>query len=162
MRGSFLLKETRGRLLMELELTSIINNSKHIQVRRGPFLWFLKAQQSLPGQRVYGEGLWLKLSGLSVCCIQCTSLTVWYVVCYQSVTRNSNNSSGYVYNGELITQPTPISHSPSKFKFWIWQFYFFSNSCFWCNQNYFSVYNLCHLHSTYLQSFTSELFVSIS
>jgi len=27
---------------------------------------------------------------------------VLYVVCYQSVTRNSNNISGYVYNRELI------------------------------------------------------------
>ena len=35
-------------------------------------------------------------------------LTVLYVVCYQSVTRNSNSISGYVYNREFITQPTPI------------------------------------------------------
>ena len=51
-----------------------------------------------------------------------------YVVCYQSVTRNSDNISGYVYNRELITQPKPISHSPSKFKFWILQLDFFSQT----------------------------------
>ena len=40
-------------------------------------------------------------------------LTVLYVVCYQSVTRNSN-ISGYVSNREFITQPTPVSHSPQQ------------------------------------------------
>jgi len=35
-------------------------------------------------------------------------LTVLLFDCYQSVTRNSNNISGYVYNREFITQPTPI------------------------------------------------------
>ena len=75
----------------------------------------LKAQQSLPGQRVKGEGLWLNsLDYLLVCYTQCSILTVLYVVCYQSVTRNSNNISGYVYNIEYITQPTPISHSPRQ------------------------------------------------
>ena len=40
-------------------------------------------------------------------------LTVLYVVCYQSVTRNSNNISGSVYNRELteslhqLATPTP-------------------------------------------------------
>jgi len=29
---------------------------------------------------------------------------MFYVVCYQSVTRNSNNISGYVYNREFITK----------------------------------------------------------
>ena len=80
----------------------------------------LKAQQSLPGQRVKGEGLWLNsLDYLLVCYTQCSILTVLHVVCYQSVTRNSNNISGYVYKRELIIQPTPISHSAAKFKFWI-------------------------------------------
>ena len=59
--------------------------------------YLLKAQQSLPGQRGNGEGLWLNsLDYLPVCYTQCTSLTVLYVVCYQSVTRYANNSSGYV------------------------------------------------------------------
>ena len=59
------------------------------------------------------EGLWLNsLDYLLVCYTQRSSLTVWYVVCYQSFTRNSSNSSGKVYNREFITQPTPISHSP--------------------------------------------------
>jgi len=49
---------------------------------------------------------------------------------------------GYVYTREFITQPIPISHFPGKFKFWIWQLYFFSNSCFWwCYQTYVSEYN---------------------
>ena len=60
--------------------------------------------------------------GLSPCLLYSVIfLTVLCVVCYQSFTRNSNNSSGYAYNSEFITQPTPICHSPSKFKFWIWQ-----------------------------------------
>jgi len=63
--------------------------------------------------------LWTINSGLSTCYIHCSILTVWYIVSYQSVTRNS--SCGYVYNREFITQPTPISHSPGKFKFWIWR-----------------------------------------
>ena len=72
-------------------------------------LFHLKAQQSLPGQPVNGEGLWLNsLDYLPVCYTQRSMLTVLYVGYYQSVTRNSNNSSGYVYNRELITQPTPI------------------------------------------------------
>ena len=57
----------------------------------------LKAQQLLP-----------------VCYTQRSISTLLYVVCYQSVTRNSNNISGYVYNREH----TQISHSPGKFKFW--------------------------------------------
>ena len=61
----------------------------------------LKAQQSL----------WA--ISLSVI-LECSILTVLYVVCYQSVTRNSNNISGYNYNRELITQPIPISHSPAN------------------------------------------------
>ena len=56
---------------------------------------------------------------LPTCYTQRSMLTVLYVVCYQSVNSNLNNISGYVYNRELITQPTPISHSPNKFKFWI-------------------------------------------
>jgi len=52
----------------------------------------LKAQQSLPGQRVNGEGLLLNtLDYLPVCYTQRSMLTVLYVFCYQSVTRNSNN-----------------------------------------------------------------------
>ena len=51
----------------------------------------------------------IKLDYLPVCYTQCSILTVLYVVCYQSVTRNSN-ISGYVYNRELLTKPTPISH----------------------------------------------------
>ena len=91
-----------------------------------PIVQALKVQQSLPGQQVKGEGLWLNsLDYLLVCYTQCSILTVLYVVCYQSVTRNSNNISGYVYNIEYITQPTPISHSPGKFKFWIWRLIFF-------------------------------------
>ena len=92
-----------------------------------------KAQQSLPGQRVNGEGLWLNsLDYLPVCYTPCSILTVLYVVCYQSVTRHSKNISGYVYNREFITQPTSISHStphpPGKFKFWIWRLDFFSQT----------------------------------
>ena len=111
----------------------------------------LKAQESLPGQWVNGEELWLNsLDYLPVCYTPCSILTVLYVVCYQSVTRHSKNISGYVYNREFITQPTSISHStptPGKFKFWIWRLDFFlSNSCFWwCYQKYFSEYNLCYL-----------------
>ena len=70
-----------------------------------------------------GRGL-NSLDYLPVCYIQRSILTVLYVVCYQSVTRNSN-ISGYVYNREFITQPTPISHSPGKFKFWICRLDFF-------------------------------------
>ena len=82
----------------------------------------LKAQQSLPGQWVDGEGLWLNsLDYLLVCYTQRSIVTVWHVVCYQSVTRNSN-SSGYVYNREFITHPTPILSLTGCF---------FSNSCFW-------------------------------
>ena len=78
----------------------------------------LKAQQWLPGQWVNGEGLWLKsLDYLHVYYTQRSILTMWYVVCYQSVTRNSNNISDYVYNKELITQPAPISHSTAKLIF---------------------------------------------
>ena len=56
----------------------------------------LKAQQSLPGQlRSKWGGAMIKLSGLSNCQLySATGLTVLYVVCYQAVTRNSNNSSG--------------------------------------------------------------------
>ena len=64
---------------------------------------------------------WAQLDYLPVGYTQRSMLTALYVVRYQSVTRNSNNSSGYAYNSEFITQPTPICHSPSKFKFWIWQ-----------------------------------------
>ena len=77
----------------------------------------LKAQQSLPGQRVNGEGLWLNsLDYLPVCYTHHSMLTVLYVVCYQLVTRILNNISGYVYNRELITQPTQISHSLRQFQ----------------------------------------------
>ena len=63
-------------------------------------------------------GVMINLSGVSPCLLYSVFyLTVLYVVCYQSDTRNSNNISGYVYNGELITQPTPISHSLGKLKF---------------------------------------------
>ena len=126
----------------------------------------LKAQQWLPGQRVNGDGLWLNsLDYLPACNTQCSILTVLYVICYQSVTRNSNNSSGYVYNRELITQPTPISHSPGKFKFWIWRLDYFLKPMFlvvlskifkWVE------YNQCYLQSRCLQSFISKLFVNIS
>jgi len=58
-------------------------------------------------------GVMIKLSGLSPCLV---ILSVIFV-CYQSVIRNSNNISGYVYNREFINQLTPVSHSPSKFKF---------------------------------------------
>ena len=86
----------------------------------------LKAQQSLPGQRVKEEGLWLNsLDYLLVCYTQCSILTVLYVVCYQSVTRNPYTISSYVYNRELITQTTQISYSPANFKFWIWRLDFF-------------------------------------
>ena len=105
----------------------------------------LKAQQSLPGQRINGEVLWLNsLDYLSVCYTQRSILTVFYVVCYQSVTRNSNTISGYVYNREFITLPTPISHSPGKFKLWIWRLDLFLKLMFqkWCYQKYFSEYNL--------------------
>ena len=66
------------------------------------------------------RGVMTKLHGLSPCLLY----SVLYVVCYQSVTRNANNISGYVYNRELITQPSPISHSPGKFKFSIRLFFF--------------------------------------
>jgi len=44
----------------------------------------LKAQQSLPGQLVNGEGLWLNSLDycLPVCYTQRSLLTVWYVVWY--------------------------------------------------------------------------------
>jgi len=47
----------------------------------------------------------IKLSGLSTCLLTSAFflITVWYVVCYQSVTINLNNSSGFVYNREFIT-----------------------------------------------------------
>ena len=62
---------------------------------------------------VNGEGLWLSsLDYLLVCYIQHSSLIVQYVVCYQSVIRNSNNSNGYVNNRELITHLTPINPPP--------------------------------------------------
>jgi len=38
------------------------------------------------------------------------------------VTRDSNNSG---YNREFVTQPTQVSHSPGKFKYWIWRLDFF-------------------------------------
>ena len=42
---------------------------------------YLKAQQSLSGQRVNGEGPWFNSLGyLSVCYTQRTSLIVWYVI----------------------------------------------------------------------------------
>ena len=68
---------------------------------------------------------------LPTCYTQRSMLTVLYVVCYQSVNSNLNNISGYVYNRELITQPTPISHSPQQIQIlnldgWI----YFSNSSF--------------------------------
>jgi len=72
----------------------------------------------------------IKLSELSTCLLY-SAFYVNSVVCYHSVTRNSNNISGYVYNRDIITHPTPISHSSGKFKFWIWQFHFLSNPCFW-------------------------------
>ena len=69
----------------------------------------LKAQHLLPEQQVNGEWLWLNsLDYLLVCYTQRSILTVLYVVCYQSVTRNSNNISGYIYNREFITQYTTI------------------------------------------------------
>jgi len=81
-------------------------------------------------------GVMIKLSGLSPCLLY-SILTVVYVVCYQSVNRNSNNNSGYVYNRELITQPTPISHFPANSNFELKVEFFFSNSCFWwCYQKY--------------------------
>ena len=124
----------------------------------------LKAQQSLPGQRVNGEGLWLNsLDYLPVCYTHHSMLTVLYVVCYQSVTRILNNSSGYVYNRELITQPTPISHSPGKFKFWIWRLDFFLKLIFLVVlSKKKSEYNLRSLHSRCLQSFNYKSFVNIS
>ena len=92
----------------------------------------LKAQQSLPGQRVNGEALLLNsLYYLPACYTQRSMLTVLYVVCYQLVTRNSNNISGYVYNRKLIlpslhllANPPPNSNFESDG--WI----FFSSSCF--------------------------------
>ena len=82
--------------------------------------------------RPANKWLWLNaLDYLPVCYTQCPILAVLYVVCYQSVTRNSNTTSSYVYNREFITQPTPINHSNGKLKFWIWRPDFFSNSCFW-------------------------------
>ena len=90
----------------------------------------LMAQQSLPGQRVNGEGLWLNsLDYLPVCYTQHSILTVLYVVCHQSVTSNSNNISGYVYDRVSITQPTPISHSPANSNFESDSWIFVSNSC---------------------------------
>ena len=87
--------------------------------------YIVTLQQSLTGQWVNGEGLrFNSLDYLPVCYTQRSMLTVWYVGCYQSVTRNSNNTSGYLYNRAFITQPIPISH-PGKFKFWIWQLDFF-------------------------------------
>ena len=77
----------------------------------------LTPQQSPPGQQVNEEWLLLTLDYLPVCYTQRSMLTVMYVVCYQSVTRNSINSSGLVYNREFITQPIPISHSPCKINF---------------------------------------------
>ena len=66
------------------------------------------------------RGVMTKLPGLSPCLLY----SVLYVVCYHSVTRNSNNISGYDYNRELITQPSPISHSQanSNFEFDGWIF----------------------------------------
>jgi len=61
-------------------------------------------------------GVMIKLSGLSPCLLY-SILTVLYVVFYQSVTRNLNTISGYVYNREFITQPTPVNQFSSKFKF---------------------------------------------
>ena len=124
----------------------------------------LKAQQSLPGQGVNGEGLWLNsLDYLHGCYTQCSISTVLYVVCYQSVTRNSNNISSYIYNRELITQATPINHSPANSNFESNGWIYFSNSCFWwCYQTYFSEYNLCYLQSRCPQIFISKLFVNIS
>ena len=112
-----------------------------------------------------GRGLWSNsVDYLPVCYTQCTILTVWYVGCYQSAICQllgfQTTACGYVYNREFTTQPT--SHSPGKFKFWIWQL-IFSLKCFlWCYQKYFSEYNLCYLHSRCLQSLISKLFVSIS
>ena len=48
---------------------------------------------------------------------QRTSLTVFYVAIYQSVTRNSTTACGYVYNRDFKPQYIPISHFPGKFKF---------------------------------------------
>ena len=92
------------------------------------------------------EGVMIKLSGLSICLLytQRSILTVLYVVCYQLVTRNSNNISGYVYNRELILPSlhllaTPPPNSNFESDGWI----IFSNSCFWwCYQKHFSEYNL--------------------
>jgi len=67
-------------------------------------------------------------------------------------------ASGYVYNREFITQPTPISHSAGKFIFFA-QTHISSGVK---NQKYFSDYNFDYLHSRCLQSFVSKLFVSIS
>ena len=50
----------------------------------------------------------IKLSELSTC-LPYSAFYVNSVVCYHSVTRNSNNISGYVYNREFITHLTPIS-----------------------------------------------------
>ena len=102
----------------------------------------------------------IKLSGLSPCLV---ILSVIFV-CYQSVIRNSNNISGYVYNREFINQLTPVSHSPSKFKFWIRRLNFFLKLMFLVvsYQKYFNEYNLCYLQSRCLQSFISKLFINIS
>jgi len=101
------------------------------------------------------------------CYNQRSILTVLYVVCYQSVTRNSNNSSGYVYNREFITQPTLFSHDPrplQQIKIVNLTVGFFSQTHVSGGvfKKYFSEYYLCYLHSRCLQSFTSELFVIIS
>ena len=111
---------------------------------------------------VNGEGLWLNSLDYLPVCYTHSILTVVHVVCYQSVTRNSNTISGYVYNRELITLPTPISHSPGKFKFWIWQFCFFSNSCFWwCYQTHFSIICITFNLDACKVSFLYQKFVNV-
>ena len=55
-----------------------------------------------------GKSLNMKLGlGLSVCYNQWSILTVLYVGCYQSVTRNSNNISGYVYKYNIRVHNHP-------------------------------------------------------
>ena len=105
-------------------------------------------------------GIMIKLSSLSPCLLYSVFyLTVLYVVCYQSVTSNSNNSSGYIYNRKFITQSTPISHCPSKLNFESDSCVFFSNSCFWwCYKNYFSEYNLCYLQSRFISKLLVDIF----
>jgi len=57
----------------------------------------------------------IKLYGLSSCLLYAVfCVTVLYVVCYMYVSMNSNNIRGYVYNRELITQPTPITLIPRQ------------------------------------------------